>query len=482
VQPKPASTKPVRQADKSESKCDCPVADSGITGEATIHFSVQDEVPPPENSKALVLSPLGIQPALFPIDGIGPEETHYFTFFLTEVGCVMPYFECFPQMVNEIFNRATTDQALLQTILSVSHLILDYRMGRSLIPVFQHQQKALGALQRSISAVDITEALAIAVTMLAWLNICQSNPTASCQHLHGVFLIFQEIQKRQVAGISPSSLLMQIWRVALRLDSLASMLYFPRKPLFTPAPIDQDDLHRPWIRLSLTEPATEWTLASFALDNLMHRCVRVAFLAHQLRQSQPDIAQSQIEAWTTPLLEEHDQWYNRDIVACAELFQRIANSDIEEYPPVISSNQFLDYPPLYLYSTFYGNMLNCWRAIYIYIDLILHPHIGPGEKTSRRFQLALDMCRTYASLGTETDLFPSGKVWSMNLAGVALGGVRQSPRETAWVHKYALTDLTKIFPCNVKVLVCVQLEGADCRRSMLSFGRWKGTIGTRCRS
>src|ERR1700738_245893 len=73
----------------------------------------------------------GVQPAFFPLD-IEPAETHSITVFLTNVKAGMPYFECFPQMVNDIFNRATTDHALLQTILSVSHLIADSRMGRSL--------------------------------------------------------------------------------------------------------------------------------------------------------------------------------------------------------------------------------------------------------------------------------------------------------------------------------------------------------------
>jgi hypothetical protein len=409
---------------------------------------------PNKDADSGVVASLVIEPAYFPLD-LGPDETHYITFFLTEVKSVMPYFECFPRMVSEIFNRAATDQALLRTILSVSHLIADSRMGRSLVPAFQHHQEALGALQRSISTTDVTEAVAISVTMLAWLNICQPNPSAASQHLHGAYLIFKEIRRRHIGGTAPTPLLMQIWRVAIRLDLLGAILFFPRKPLFSPVPAGQDDVHRHWIRLSTpNEDTAEWTLASFALDDLLHRSCHIASVVRQLRQSDNANAEPQIERLTSSLLAEHDQWYQRAIVQQAEKFEREANSNADQYPPLISASQFLDHPPLRLYSSFYGNMLNSWRAIYIYIDLILHPHIGPGDKSSTRSQRAVEICRTYASLVKAVDIFPSGKIWTMYLAGVALGGVGRSPRETYWVYKFVLAELKQFFPLNVEALVC----------------------------
>ena len=237
-------------------------------------------------------------------------------YFRCEVKVVLPYFEIFPSMVTDILCRATTDRGLFHTVLSVSHLIADSRLHRSLLPAFQHQTEALSILQQQISATDITEALAISVAMLAWLNISRCNRPTLNQHLHGLFLIFQEIQT-QCQPQSP--LLKQIWRFSIRLDLLATTLFFPRTPLFPPVPVNEDHLHREWVRLSTkTDLDTEWTLASFALDNLMHRAAHISMKAYELRKQHPEQSSIQISKWIQSLLLEHAQWCTRPIVLQAE--------------------------------------------------------------------------------------------------------------------------------------------------------------------
>jgi len=187
----------------------------------------------------------------------GSDDSHYIDFFVQQSDRFLPYFQQFPNMAMDIMQRATQDKALLHTVLSVSHLIADSHNRRSLLPAYSHQNKALARLQQSLSAVTITETIAISVAMLSWLNMIQANREAMCHHLGGLFLIFQEIEKRnQRALASQSNILMQIWRFSIRLDLLGSIFYYPREPLFPPLPSDQDEYHR--ILISRTGRTSRW--------------------------------------------------------------------------------------------------------------------------------------------------------------------------------------------------------------------------------
>lgn len=90
--------------------------------------------------------------------------------------------------------------------------------------------------------------------------------------------------------------------------------------------------------------------------------------------------------------------------------------------------------------------------IYIFIDLILHPDIGPGDKGGKRYKYAIDICRTYASL-PKMDVFPIGKIMTVFIAGIALGGKRISPEEVEWLYDWVLGDLHHYFPLNRQAAV-----------------------------
>jgi hypothetical protein len=269
----------------------------------------------------------------------------------------------------------------------------------------------------------------------------QSNRPAAIWHLRGLYLIFQEIQSRCQNGTGPSALLMQIWRFAVRLEVSVAVMYFPHTPFFPPIAPGQDLFHRQWVRESTrSEKDTEWTLASFALDNLLLRACHIAAQAYQLRR--------QIHEWTNELLAEHADWTTREIIVEADKFEQEANSDSN------GSSQFLNYPPLRTYNPFYGNLLNTWRATYIWIDLIANPDVWPAgkDKESKRYKAAIDICRTYASLG-KSDMFPIGKVMNVFLAGVGLGGKKRSLAEVQWLFGFILIDLHQHFPTNRRVAV-----------------------------
>jgi hypothetical protein len=362
-----------------------------------------------------------------------------------------------------VFNRATTHPALLQTVLSVSHLVADSRLHRSLFAAFNYQTKALRLLQQSIFAVDITEGVAVAVALLVWINLCQANIPAMGKHLAGLYTIFKEVQARQLGGKSPSPLLLQMWRFTVRLDSIATIMFFHRKPVFPHVLLSQYNNDGQWVRLSTpSEKAVEWTLTSFALDSLIHSACHVACMAHDLRKAPTDDTESKIHQMTATLLTEHEHWSQRRIILDAEKFERDADIELNAFlPPTAEPTQFFDHQPLRVYNIYYGNMRNCWRAIYILIDLIAYPQYGPVNPSSARYQHAVEICRVYHSLGTRGQIFPFGKVPSVFLCGIGLGGKRRSPNEGAWLFDHAITEMKEAFPLKPRALVCAVNQVSD---------------------
>ena len=131
----------------------------------------------------------------------------------------------------------------------------------------------------------------------------------------------------------------------------------------------------------------------------------------------------------------------------------VTKQNVNEQPPTSEQvkGTFLDYPPLQIDDTFYSNLLNTWRAIYIFIDLIATPEIGPSTNP-KRLSSAVDICRTYASLGRD-DMFPIGKAIAVFLSGVAFGGKRTSPREVGWLYDSMVSKLQEYFPLNRTAVV-----------------------------
>jgi hypothetical protein len=381
-------------------------------------------------------------------------------------------------MAGDIMMRAAQDKPLLHTVLSVSHLIADSHNRRSLLPAYTHQNKALAGLQQSLSAVTITESIAISVAMLSWLNMIQANGEQLSHHLRGLFLVFQEIEKnRNGLESQQSPILMQIWRFSIRLDFIATVFFYPREPYFPPVPPNQEEIDREWISNTVkSAQQVEWALAAFALDNLMHRAVHIAMKANFLRDTSSD-PDPQILRWTAGLLEEHAKWRKRKIIVQAVESHQLVNEEDGIDPIGFGSLPFVAYPTILPRSTFFGNLYNAWRGAYIFIDLIALPYIGPGTRLSRRYKYALEICRTYSSLG-KMDSFPLGKIITVFLAGVALGGIKNSPKEVALLLECMVDALQDHFPLNRPAVVSFFSEiSLTFRFSMPRFGRKKGTIG-----
>jgi hypothetical protein len=376
----------------------------------------------------------------------GSNESHYIHFFHEKFVPLLPYFNIFPTMISDTFQRFAVDPGLYHTVLSVSHFIADSHLRRSLQPAHHHKQQALLQLQSSLSALEVTESVALSVALLLWLDLnlvyCSRS---SSQHLQGLYLIMQELKGQQS---NPSPLLMQIWRVAIRLEINFTIFCFPLRPIFPPATIGQEELHRSWVRASVkSEMQTEWVLASFALDDLIHRAGHVATMAYELRRElDSNAAELQILDWTADLLREHAQWRSRPAIIIADGLERQA----EEKPGKVP--RFLEYPPLSIHNTFFAHLLNAWRALYIFIDLIAFPEVGPRGNDSRRFKAAVDICRTYEAL-RQGYMFPISTVMTVFLSGLAFGGSRRSPREMSWLIEKMCKPIEEYYSLNKEATV-----------------------------
>jgi hypothetical protein len=128
------------------------------------------------------------------------------------------------------------------------------------------------------------------------------------------------------------------------------------------------------------------------------------------------------------------------VVVKAEFLERKANAT----PRTETGSRFLDYPTLRVCNAFYANLLNTWRALYIFIDFIAFPDIKTKPKGSKRYN--------YAALG-KRDMFPIGNVHNMFLTGVAFGGYRRSTKEIEWLNEWMFELLNVYQTLNMAAVV-----------------------------
>ena len=168
----------------------------------------------------------------------------------------------------------------------------------------------------------------------------------------------------------------------------------------------------------------------------MHRTCHVAALVHSLRSRRGSGFEIPIPQFIDALIEEHQQWRQRRVVRGTDQSEKMnemmnkVNNDRDdtsqqqlptaEFDSVSTKTAFLSYTPLRIFNTFFANLLNNWRAIRLYIDLIQEPMWGVYDGT--RFICAVDLCRTYAALGLEKNVLGAEKAVGLYLAGVVFGG------------------------------------------------------------
>lgn len=353
----------------------------------------------------------------------------------------LPYHALFPHVVEDIFLRSIQNSLVRHSILSISSSIIDFRLHRSMDRFYYQYITSLSLIRNSLAENKIDESLAIAVFLVAWIDVVRGKLDTTRKHLTGLRLIIQTILKtrKKLTGI-----LLQIWWISIKFDWSAS-LYLVEQPIFPIVPDTADEVLRKWIGSAVLSEETEWALAAFTLENLMHKACHYASMIHSMR-CDPDIKVGQVLKKVNQVVEiletESRNWVNRPIIQAAAQQELTARSLHPSFTHDSEPSQFLSFPPLQILDVFYANLLNSWRGLQIYVSLIRVPEIGPSPP--RRLTHAIEICRTWCSLGDDKSTSEAGKVWIMFLVGVAFGGKR-SGEMGGWI-KERLEETSKRLP------------------------------------
>jgi hypothetical protein len=369
-------------------------------------------------------------PVFTPNATIDPLDSNYFSFFLSSMHDVLPYTRLFPMAITDIFSRGMQDSRVRHSILSISAGVIDYRLQRSLDRFHIQYITAIQQIQEAIQQLQIDEALAISVFLITWIDTIRGKLQNARKHLTGLRIILEELHKKGVALISP--IVMQIWRIAIRLDCSASF-FLVDTPIF-PIISASEELYRPWVAATASPGTVEWVLSAFALDNLIHKAYTLAVRIRSIRKQKGNTQEVDQKVWSVvgQLKAESRQWRDRPAIQIAEMAEISAQQTLPSFGP--KGGRFLHYPELRILNPTYADLLNAWRALQIYISLISDPSIG-STSSPYRLGYAIDICRTWAALGNDKSHSIVSKQWLIALTWVALGGYRQHPEEAQWVRK-----------------------------------------------
>ena len=326
---------------------------------------------------------LSLRPTFPRMIGPSPEtvvdsiDLPYLQHFISEMPKLHPYAVVFPRFIPELMQVATSVPPFRHSLISLSAVIADSSLQRPLIRALLHHQVTLRNVQNLLSlGKGIEESTIYSVIMLALFNLFSGKFLSARRHLRGVSLLLQQYS---ATGELPSPTTMLFWRCAIRLDYFLSSIY-PCKPIFRTPPPEQEDLHRIWIRTTVTSMGEDWALAQFALDNLQSRAAHLSWSAYQSRKiSTPE---NEILEQCTNLLDDFSTWRTRKIFVEQDALDEIS----EERNPSTNTEQFLNYPPLTCRNLFYANLLKEYRCAVMFVTFIASPLLGQPCSLRQQFE------------------------------------------------------------------------------------------------
>ena len=398
---------------------------------------------------------------------VDPLDSRYFWFFLASMHQVFNYTELFPTVVSDIFSRTLDNVCVKYSVLSISSIIADFRLKRSLERFEINYIVSLRKIQDTIDRNELDEGLAIAVFIIAWIDAVRARMSSCRKHLHGLSLILQQVQPtchNPMGRPVSSPFLMLIWRLAVRLDCAMSF-YSVQEPVLQMIG-GAEDFHRQWVtKVTAAGDATDWALAAFALDSIVQKALTYGVQIYRLRKTAESSGNSQsqelnrkIQSLLGILRVEINLWRERAIVQHALRSEELAaavnsptnltsiNSTTSSTPlsgsispseslsVTDSTELFLHYPRLHILNSLFANLLITWRAVSILISLIERPRIG-WKTCPMRFRYAVEICRSLAALGEDRGRTGSYKHFPLFMILVAFGS--DSPLEWKWAFDRA---------------------------------------------
>ena len=366
-------------------------------------------------------------------------ESPYIYYFLQKLPFDMGFSQLFPSVFGTIFAHSMLNEGLRFMILSVSSFLADNMEGRQPLRSYRYLQLGLPKIQQALTEGEIDDALIYSVFFAAYLHLIGGELASARRHLVGLILLLESYHDasgefRQ--DIPPE--LMFIWRMAIRMDHQWAL--GDQEAVF-PLVTKQDNSHRRWVQklVDYSHPEmVEWALAQFALDDLLTRAIAINMKAIQIRTSidhDEERTEAAIRRETSKLLKEHQAWKDRPCVKAAseqtKAEQRVYEAN-EELGGESATERFLHYPPLKISNKLYGAIQVQYYWVLIYVTFITHPK--PGPYPYERFQAAIDVCRTYASVGWSHTCGICSIVLGFYLVGLTLGEPMY-PTGTIFLHE-----------------------------------------------
>jgi len=302
----------------------------------------------------------------------------------------------------------------------------------------EHKQSALQLLQKQLKSSDINPYIPAAIALLL---LGEMGGPQSKVHLQGLKLVLEHLQntpdtKQHILfREDPGSPLIWISLAAgIRFDIGLAVL--EGDPILDPLPltVESESTHSSWVsQISVSaivgSKTTEFGIAIFTLRVLLHRAFHVAREARNLRQS-PDYSPEQelkIQTLCSELEADLERWISKPVI------QQGILEETNVGPARPSAPAFLHYDPIEPHWLGFHNLINEYRTTALYISFIRYPEMGPGPTGSKRFQLAVDMCRIMVSDRTDSQWSPianGGRLFQLFLCCLVFGGEDFYPLES----------------------------------------------------
>jgi hypothetical protein len=424
-----------------------------------------------------------------PLSNGTPFETidlPYAHFFMTQMPNYL-WFAGIDQPVIKFIMTIALDQPVLQHAVLCTAAAMLSETGKSAPSRYlEHKQKTLSLIRGHIDNLEIDEGVAAAVFFMLFVDIGHIGARSHLRGLKSVLdylrrknvikvpvsyqpgeegEIVEQMQDADVTGVSPLAWL--IWAWGIRMD--IGLATIDGKPMIAPLPagVEHEAFHRSWIS-ALSDPmipnSTDWALANFTLDNIMHRGCHVARKARTIRASSTYTPEDehQIHHLCDQIDRDLENWRQQPLIQQAQIqddfYQSLGT-------PVDSECCFLHYAPVIIHNRTYTNLILDYRTAKIYLSLVAYPSPGPGPAGSGRFQNAVEICRVIAAkpFYQRDDIRGAEESFSLFLAGVAFGGADCYPLESKWAQR----RLEEFFPSwsttiSVEEMLGMWLENCPC--------------------
>lgn len=348
------------------------------------------------------------------------------------------FYELIPNATDSFYSLSLQSEGLRHALLAVATVVRDAMKGPEPSEMYLLERtKSLRCLQEDLSSENITDALAMAVLMHISMDVLSGHLRYTQRHLRGLYLVFQRLKQEAAAkkkDLTPVARLLQ--RMVIRVDFAMSSLYADENQFEALTPNDEI-ADKKWL-MKFSGPSEgiipkniEWVLASFEMDNLMHRVYSFGRRSAVLRSMHPPdpLADEKIGKESQLLMQALELWKQRGIIREQEEIERYGR--LVTPAPTDPMLRFLHHEPIYLQNRYYAKILNQWRTVLLWVSLIVHPVPGLGPYSDNRYATAVDICRTHAALGAEAMVGPSWQC--LYFAGMVFGGRKLYPMESQWI-------------------------------------------------